>query len=202
MATWTSPPTFTSTTLTAATLNQLIGSGGNLDWLKNALSVIGVTAETGYQTIDSAICGARVYNSANISVANAAWTALTFDTERWDLFDDAASTFHSTVSNTGRITVPTNLDGYYLIGGHVEFASNTTGQRGIRITHSSGPTVIAAQVVDAVGAVAQGLSVTTLWSMAATNYVTLEVYQSSGGALNALNTNAYSPEFWMVRVGV
>ncbi|HET7128938.1 MAG TPA: hypothetical protein VFJ93_07680 [Gaiellaceae bacterium] len=201
MATWTAPPTFTSTTLTAATLNQLIGSGGNLDWLKNALSTIGITADSGLQSVESAMCGARVYNNANISVANNAWTALTFNSERWDLFDGAASTFHSTSSNTGRITIPSGLDGYYLIGGNVEFASNATNRRGIRIVHSVGATVIGTFISNASGT-DHSLSVTSLWPLAAAEYVTLEVFQNSGGALNAQSTAAYSPELWAIRLAV
>lgn len=201
MATWTTPPGFTSTTLTAAVLNQLIGSGGNLEWLKNALAAIGVNADSGLQTVDSAVAGCRVYNSANISIPDAAWTALTFNTERFDLYDNAASTFHSTVSTTGRITIPTGLGGYYLIGGHVEFAANTTNRRGIRIVHSVGATVIAADDQEAPAA-AMGLSITTLWPIAAAEYVTLEVWQNSGAALNALASGNYSPEFWAVRIGV
>ena len=179
----------------------MIGSGGNLDWLKGALSAVGITSDSGLQTVDSAVCGARVYNSAAISIPSAAWTALTFDSERFDLYDNAASTFHSTVSNTDRLTVPAGLGGYYLVGGHIEFAANTTGRRGIQIVHSVGSAVIAEDDESPTNA-AFGLSVSTLWSMAVGEYVTLQVYQNSGGALNVNASARYSAEFWIVRVGV
>lgn len=201
MATWTTPPTFTSTTLTAADLNTLIGAGGNIEWLKNALAAIGITADSGLQTVDSAVAGCRVYNSAAISIPTATWTALTFNSERFDLYDDAASTYHSTVSNTGRITIPAGLGGYYLIGGHVEFAASTTNRRGIRIVHSVAATVIASEEAEAVAS-DHTMSLVTFYALAATEYVTLEVWQNSGGALNVLAAGNYSPEFWAVRVGV
>lgn len=201
MATWTAPGTFTSTTLTAASLNQLIGSGGDLDWLKGALSAIGITSDSGAQTVDSAVAGCRVYNNANISIATAVWTALTFNTERFDLFDNAASTFHDTSSNTGRITIPAGMTGYYLIGGNVEFASSATNRRGIRIVHSVGATVLATHVQPATAGV-DSLSICTLYALSAAEYVTLEVFQNSGGALNATVQGNYSPEFWAVRVAV
>lgn len=201
MSTWTTPPTFSSTTLTAATLNQLIGASGNLDWLKGALSAIGITADSGIQTVDSAIAGCRVYNNANISVANNTWQALTYNTERFDSFDNASSTFHSTSANTDRITIPTGLGGYYLIGGHVEFAANTTNRRGIRIVHSVGTTVLASDEQEAT-VVAMGLSISTLFALAAAEYVTMEVFQNSGGAINAQASGNYSPEFWAVRLGI
>lgn len=201
MATWTAPGTYTSTTLTAASLNLYIGASGNLDWLKGALSAIGITADTGVQTVDSGIAGCRVRNTAAISVANNAWQALTFDAERFDLYDGAASTFHSTSANTDRITIPAGLTGYYLIGGHVEFAANTTNRRGIRIVHSVGATVIASDEQEAT-ATAMGLSISTFFLLSAAEYVTLEVFQNSGGAINAQATLSYSPEFWVCRVGI
>lgn len=201
MATWTAPITFTSTTLTAAQLNTYIGTGGNLEWLKNAAAAIGITADSGTQTIDSAMCGARVYNSAAISIPDNVWTALTFDTERFDLYDNAASTFHSTGANTDRITIPAGLGGYYLIGGHVEFAANTTNRRGIRIVHSVGTTVIASDEQEAT-ANDMGLSIMTLYPLAAGEYVTIQVLQNSGGALNAKASGNYSPEFWVARQAI
>lgn len=203
MATWTTPPTFTSTTLTAAVLNQLIGASGNLDFLKGALAAIGVTADSGIQTVDSAVSGCRVYNSANESITSGTWTTLTFNSERFDLHDDAASTFHSTGANTGRITIPSGRTGYYVIGAHAEFANNTTGRRGIRIVHSVGSTVVAQHLEEASGgALDQSLGVVTLYKLQATEYVTAEVFQNSGGALNVLASGNYSPEFWAINVGI
>lgn len=202
MATWTVPPTFTSTTLTAAQLNQLIGANGNLDWLKGALSAIGVTADSGGQTVDSAISGARVYNNANISIGGGAWTALTFNSEYWDTHDNAASTFHNTGANTDRLTIPAGRGGYYLVGASVEFAANATGKRGIRLVHSVGATVFATSLEDATPTGVHALTITSLWSLAAAEYVTCEAFQDSGGALNANRSADYSPEFWIAFVGV
>lgn len=201
MATWTAPIAFASSTLTAAQLNTYIGASGNLDWLKGALSAIGITSDSGSQTVDSAVAGCRVYNSANISVSSGSYTALTFDSERFDSFDNTASTYHSTSANTDRITIPAGLGGYYLIGAHVEFAANSTNRRGIRLIHSVGSAVIAAEEQQST-ANDMGLSITTLWSLAATEYVTVQVWQNSGGALNVQASAKYSPEFWAIRVGV
>lgn len=202
MATWTAPATFSSTTLTAAQLNAYIGPGGNQEYLHNAITnVLGIASDSGLQTVDSAIAGARVRNSANISVPNNTWTALTFDSERFDSYDDAAATFHSTSSNTGRLVIPVGLDGYYFVGGHVEFAADTTNRRGIRIVHSVGATEYGGEDGEAT-AVAMSLSTATYLYLAAGEYVTLEVFQNSGGALNVLASGNYSPEFWITRHGI
>ncbi len=183
-------------------LNQLIGASGDLDWLKNALTLLGITADSGAQTVDSAVSGARVYNSAAESIGGAAWTPLTFNSEWWDTHDAASSTFHSTSSNTGRLTIPAGRGGYYLIGASVEFAADPTGIRGLRLVHSVGATVIATSLEDATPTGVHALTISTLWSLAAAEYVTCEVYQNSGGALNANRSAAYSPEFWMTFVGI
>ena len=52
--------------------------------------------------------GARVHNSANISVSDSTWTSMTFDSERYD-----TDSIHSTASNTSRLTCVTA--GKYLI---------------------------------------------------------------------------------------
>lgn len=132
----------------------------------------------------------RVYNSAAISHATSgAWQALTFDNERFD-----TDTMHSTADNTGRITFTTA--GTYLIGGHIEFAANATGQRGIAI--GNGTVYLAQQLVDAAAAGVTALSVAALYAVTAGSYVDLSAYQSSGGALNVTRSDARSPEFWAV----
>lgn len=137
---------------------------------------------------------ARVFNSANISINNATFTALTFDSERWD-----TGNFHSTSSNTSRLTVPTA--GLYDIGGSVVFAANATGMREAAI-RVNGSTFIVEQgpqpptVTD--GARVQ---VSTQYQLAAGDYVELMAFQRSGGALNVIASGNSSPEFWIVRLG-
>ena len=50
---------------------------------------------------------------------------MTFDTERID-----TDAFHSTVTNTSRITIPAGKAGKYLITWRVTWAYNTSGDRG------------------------------------------------------------------------
>lgn len=58
----------------------------------------------------SSFKGVLCTKSASQSISNATWTAITYDTEVYD-----TDNFHSTSSNTSRLTVPTGLGGYYLI---------------------------------------------------------------------------------------
>jgi hypothetical protein len=144
------------------------------------------------RTMARPVGGARVYNSANISIANATFTDLTFDSER---FDDSA--FHSTVTNTGRLTIP--VTGTYVIAAAVRFASNTTGARQTRIL-LNGTTMIVRDLRSASTGLVY-VSMTTIYHLTAGDYLTLNVYQDSGGALNVEVEGNWSPEFSISYVG-
>ena len=136
--------------------------------------------------------GARVYNNADISIANATTTALTFNTERFD-----TETYHSTSSVTGRLVAP--VTGLYLITGHIRFAANATGERRLMIT-LGGTTDIAYVSHSNNAAIITLMTVATIYQLSATNYVELRAYQSSGGSLNVEAIGNYSPEFSIVRL--
>lgn len=134
----------------------------------------------------------NVYNSANISIPNNSWTVLTFDSEQSDV-----SNMHSQVSNTNRITLP--VAGFYLYGACVGFASNATGVRysaiqvnGSTILRNYGPNLGASYNVY------QTLS--SGYYFAANDYLTLLVYQNSGGALNSVATAGSAPVLWAAKI--
>lgn len=168
---WSTPKTWsTGNVLTATDLNTYVRD--NTSWLGTDKPL------------------ARVFNSAAISIANNTNTAVTFDSERFD-----NQGMHSTSSNTSRLTVPTGMGGKFLIGGHIEFAGNASGQRDILI-QVNGSTVIAYDRVGPNGAVSWKMSLTTMYALSAADYVELLVFQNSGGALNLDATGNYTPEFW------
>ena len=134
---------------------------------------------------------ARVYNSVDFSVPNATTTTLTFNSERIDTAD-----FHSTVSNTSRLTVP--VDGWYFIGAHVRYAPNITGTRLMYIQNTSTGALVGVDSQNARTAAATDLNVTTLYSATAGQYFEVLTYQDSGGALNIESNFAYSPDFWII----
>jgi hypothetical protein len=139
--------------------------------------------------------GAHVYRTTSQTIPGSTVTVLTFDAERND-----ASGWHSTVTNTSRLTAP--VAGWYLIGGTVEWATgNTVGARyallilngATQIAMAGGPVGTSAEAIQLTPAVA--------WYMNAGDYVELNLYQTSGGSLQILATPARSPEFWILRTG-
>ena len=78
-----------------------------------------------WATPSTTFAGCLLTNAASQSIPYNAATALTFDTERID-----TDAYHSTVTNTSRITIPTGKAGKYLITWRVTWAYNTSGDRG------------------------------------------------------------------------
>jgi hypothetical protein len=156
---------------------------------------IKATLKTYFDTLyaPKAASGARVYGSANIAVGNNSFDELPFNSERYD-----TDSYHSTTLNTSRLTIP--AAGKYRITGHVAFASNTTGVRGLQI-QLNGTTVIASNFVNPVTGASTDIGVTTEYQLALNDYVELVAYQDTGGALNVVAASNYSPEFMISRLG-
>lgn len=139
--------------------------------------------------------GARVYNSANISIPDATWTALTFDTERWD-----TDAIHDLITNPDRLTCKTA--GKYLVAVCVEFNTNAVGLRQLIINqYTPGGASIFGQYLAAnpVGTTVFGCS--CIVDMAVNDWLVTQVYQTSGAALDISHHADFSPEFMVARIG-
>jgi len=137
----------------------------------------------------------RVYNNAAIDPTPSSWHTLTFNAERFD-----TNTMHDTGSNTERITVPANGGGLYLIGATAHFDTSGSGANdhyyGVRLLEG-GSTIIAQHGPVRLNMGADfSLSLTTLYSLDAADFVTTQVYTSFD--CNILSESNYSPEFWAV----
>lgn len=140
------------------------------------------------------VIGARAYNDANFnhdSTGN--WKKLTFNSERWD-----TDSIHSTSSNTGRLTAKTA--GKYIIWGGIQWAADANGRRHVDI-YLNNTTTIARQTELNPTATAARQTITTIYDLAADDYVELRGWQNSGGNLSIEAQSNWSPEFSMARVG-
>ncbi len=197
--------------LTFTELNAAIGSLGGLDFLKGALAAIGITADSGNQTVDGAMIGCRVYSSGNLQVRDNTWTRIPWSAQRFGRFDGRDFNYlapeYPTLVHFPTSTTPI-MNGYWLIGAHVEFSPNVTGQRGVRIVVQGYPTdldradVIAVRRTDSIGAgSAMALSVPTQWRFVGGSNLAVEVFQDSGADLTINAASSYSAELWAVRMG-
>lgn len=139
--------------------------------------------------LSAAFSGARVYHSTTQSITTSGTAqALVFDTEAYD-----TDAYHSTVSNTSRLTAP--VTGKYHIEGVINYASNATGNRRAQV-RLNGTTTIASgtDTVSANSGFTTFAHVACDYSLAAGDYVELMATQNSGGALDANGNlqNAFS----------
>jgi hypothetical protein len=142
---------------------------------------------------------ARAYHSAVQTVASSTWTALAFNSERFD-----TDTIHDTATNNSRLTCKTA--GVYLIGGHCQLDSVAGGtQRLIDIILNgtsaiSGGGLIASAFPPDPSAPDAFLNTVTIYKLAVNDYVELRVFHDIGSTRNVNASLDWSPEFWMTRI--
>jgi hypothetical protein len=127
------------------------------------------------------------------SIANGVNTVVDLTSETID-----SDGFHSTSSNTSRITIPSGLGGDYLVTAAARFAANSTGRRFIALykngTDVSPPVASGAMAID-LGTSAH-MSLAALINLVATDYVELNVFHAAGVSLDLSNASLS-----VVRVG-
>lgn len=140
--------------------------------------------------------GVHVYStSASISVPNNTTTTLTFNSETYD-----TNGFHSTSSNTSRLTVPTGKGGYYFIYADLQYAASGSNNYNAQIA-VNGNTIAAPSVGTSGGTFNTSVAVHIAYALAEGDYVELKARQITGGALDAKMNNAVETNFGMFYLG-
>jgi hypothetical protein len=133
--------------------------------------------------------GVALNSTITQSLANNTTTTVLFDNE---LFDTDG--FHSTSTNTNRITIPTGKAGKYLVTVTSTFAGSANGQRIMYVTKNS-TTPSGSATMMSVGATPNGTTTTpsatgsVVLNLAVGDWLSLSPFQSSGGALDLLGNN-------------
>lgn len=110
-------------------------------------------------------------------------------------FDNAG--LHSTTVSNGQVTIATA--GTYLFGAVIEFDANTTGLRSVAV-QVNGATYLAEDTVQAHTG-QTGVTVTTLYAMSASDYITYRVWQNSGTGVGA-GSSVDAGNAWALWAGV
>lgn len=124
--------------------------------------------------------GCALTNSGAQTLSNTTITDITFDTEAID-----TDGFHSTSSNTARITIPTGKGGKYLIIARLGFAGNNTGARAMWINKNNGTYIAYCSSAPPASDVTT-VQATQIADLVAGDYLTIAGYQGSGGNLNTV----------------
>jgi hypothetical protein len=139
------------------------------------------TAATGlkWETAGAGFVGVKVYQTADQSMSNATFTAITFNSETFD-----TDGFHSTTTNTSRLTVPAGKAGYYLVIAQLAYNGNATGQRQAEVTVNGAGGFGKFIQLNAGSSYVPQPKGTTILNLAVGDYVELNGYQDSGGSLS------------------
>jgi hypothetical protein len=111
------------------------------------------------------------------SIPGSTDTTLTYDSEQWD-----TDGFHSTSTNTSRITIPAGLAGKYLISCSTSYGLNATGQRALYL-RKNGTNVKYFPGVAGSSSVYTANHSSFVLNLAVGDYIEMIVYQDSGGSL-------------------
>jgi hypothetical protein len=144
-------------------------------------------AWTNLTSSGAAFVGCSLGRSANQTISNNAVNEVLWTTEAID-----TDAFHSTVSNTGRLTIPSGKDGKYLIILSLNWASNASGVRDIFFKKNGSdysPSI--STTLPALSGGAMTMNLSTIVSLVATDYITAHVYQNSGGNLDATDARTF-----------
>jgi len=152
----------------------------------NSNSMSGCTATANIATFASGTIGpniCQVTSSTTQSLADSTYTELNWNINTYD-----TSGLHSTTTTTNTIFV--KAPGWYRLTALVHFAANATGQRQIRFVRN-GVTVDRSTAVGFGNASASTVVVSNIIQYAESgDSIRVEGFQSSGGALNAINNES------------
>ena len=156
------------------------------------------TATTGmkWASISTTAVGASVYMSGNQTLTNNTNTVLTFANENFD-----TDGFHSTSSNTSRMTIPTGKSGKYLINATLTHNTNGTGQRAMNILKNGTAIAFSVMLQSTAANYGTGINGTTIADLVAGDYIEVQAYQNSGGNLDVLGGAANQAQFHIIYLG-
>jgi len=125
----------------------------------------------------AAFKGVRAYKTNDQTFTNNTTTAITFASESFD-----TDGYHSTTTNTDRITIPAGLGGKYLVILGVQWNNNATGYREMSV-QKNGTTLVLKFAFPGFNVGNNYFSYSSILEISAGDYFNATAYQNSGGDL-------------------
>ena len=133
----------------------------------------------------SAFVGCSVYKSGTQSLANNTAVTINWENEHFD-----TDAFHSIVTNTSRITIPSGKGGKYLFSVTLGWTANATGNRYFRLD-KNGSSAIVLVTHRAADSTNQSFhTASAILNLVATDYIEVIAFQNSGGSLDVRGASA------------
>lgn len=142
----------------------------------------------------STFAGCYLYKSGNGSIAHATVTAQTFDSELYD-----TDGYHSTTTNTSRITIPTGKAGYYEIKFLVEMEQSMTGTRQMRLLQNGNLKYLSAFILASTEYAMYNGSIVLYGAV--NDYFEFALYQESGSTKTVYGGSSYNTWFSAAYLG-
>jgi len=137
-----------------------------------------------WTTTTPTFSGVFVRQSASTtSISNNTNTTVLFDSEEFD-----TDAYHSTSTNTGRITIPAGKAGKYAINSAFFFQDNGTGARRLQIFKNGSVYASTLMPPDAVSQISVTLNL--VMDLAVSDYIEAVVFQNSGVSLTIYGGSA------------
>ena len=134
--------------------------------------------------------GTLCKKSTSQTIPNDTVTAVTWNSEVYD-----TDTIHSTSTNTDRFTIPTGKGGYWYISVFLNWNNMTTGSRRIYINKNGSEQLTARN--DSASTGYWDMTANGVISCAAGDYLSVTVFQTSGGNLDIWGDNLGNPVSWI-----
>ena len=117
--------------------------------------------------------GCLAFRTTSLTVSYNTWTTVPYDDEAVD-----SDSFHSTSTDTDRITIPTGKGGKYLINAQLLFDQKTGGSQQMRV-RKNGSSNLMGTVEGHTGYITASIS--QIAELTAGDYITVEAYSDSSG---------------------
>lgn len=148
----------------------------------------------GAEIMSDATIAAAVYRSAALSIADATDTWVDMDAEQFDAWG-----MHSLTTNPSRVTA--TAPGWYMVTGGVRWSHNATGYRLSSIWKNRSERVSEHVFIETATNVQPRQVLSGLVWMDVGDYVELDVYQNSGGALDLQLSGPWGNGLKVARLG-
>jgi hypothetical protein len=163
--------------LKSGTTGQVLSKNSNTD-----MDFVWITIGT------PSFVGCALTKTGVQSTSNNTLTTMTWDSENFD-----TDGFHDNATNNSRITIPAGKGGKYLFTGIINWNSNASGYREVRLTKNGTAQSYANIAATPTGEA--GTVITTILDCIATDYVEIKVEQSSGGSLDVKNYSIFQCQY-------
>jgi tetratricopeptide (TPR) repeat protein len=152
-------------------------------------------AATGLEWGNETAIGCSLYRTADQSISNATATMISWDAELYD-----TNSFHDNTTNPTRMTIPAGLGGKYLISVSIPYTANAVGER-VGYVHKNGTLFYLTSRGNLSATIGTFVNYSYIINLAATDYIEIQTYQSSGGALSVLGAVTYYANVQLAYLG-